>query len=68
MYAKPFKEVMMVSLIIVVYAACSGAITALTSGQAGLISASEDNTIIIWNVISRTVIGSINVDKGNTMN
>ncbi|XP_028765047.1 protein ROOT INITIATION DEFECTIVE 3 [Neltuma alba] len=46
----------------------SGAITALTSGQAGLISASEDNTICIWDVISWTVIRRINVEKGKITN
>ncbi|KAI9108783.1 hypothetical protein K1719_020088 [Acacia pycnantha] len=46
----------------------SGAVTALTSAQAGLISASEDNTIIIWDVISWTIIRRINVEKGKITN
>ncbi|XP_054807733.1 protein ROOT INITIATION DEFECTIVE 3-like [Prosopis cineraria] len=46
----------------------SGTITALTSGQAGLISASEDNTICIWDVINLTVIQRIDVEKGKITN
>ncbi|KAH7528249.1 hypothetical protein FEM48_Zijuj05G0052500 [Ziziphus jujuba var. spinosa] len=45
-----------------------GSITALTFSQSGMISASEDGTIFIWDVISGTIIRRFNHQKGPVTN
>lgn len=42
----------------------SGAITALTFSESGLISASEDCTICIWDVVNQVIIRRFNHGKG----
>lgn len=44
---------------------CSGAITVLTSSKTCLLSASEDGTICVWDVISCAIIQRFNLEKGN---
>ncbi|XP_061366533.1 protein ROOT INITIATION DEFECTIVE 3-like [Gastrolobium bilobum] len=46
----------------------NGAITALTTSQAGLISASEDCTICIWDVINCAIIRRLSLQKGKVTN
>ncbi|KAK7291561.1 hypothetical protein RIF29_06803 [Crotalaria pallida] len=46
----------------------SGPITALTVCKTRLISGSEDCTICIWDVISRTIIRKFNLQKGRVTN
>ncbi|KAK7330606.1 hypothetical protein VNO77_24804 [Canavalia gladiata] len=45
-----------------------GAITALTSSQVCLISASEDGTICIWDIISLGIIRRFSLQKGKVTN
>ncbi|RDX64740.1 Protein ROOT INITIATION DEFECTIVE 3, partial [Mucuna pruriens] len=46
----------------------NGAITALTSSRAGLISASEDCTICIWDIFSWEIIRRFSLQKGKVTN
>lgn len=46
----------------------SGAITALTFSESGLISASEDCTICMWDVVHRVIIWRFNHGKGAVTN
>ncbi|TKY55314.1 ROOT INITIATION DEFECTIVE 3 protein [Spatholobus suberectus] len=46
----------------------NGAITALTSSQAGLISASEDCTICLWDIFSWEIIRRFSLQKGKVTN
>lgn len=45
----------------------SQSVTALTFSQSGMISASEDCTICLWDVNSWTIIRRFNHQKGNTI-
>ncbi|XP_027337416.1 protein ROOT INITIATION DEFECTIVE 3-like [Abrus precatorius] len=46
----------------------NGAITALTSTQVGLISASEDCTVCVWDIISWEIIRRFSLQKGKVTN